>query len=309
MDADWTVERGVWRSGDGDLEYDVTSLDTGAQYDVQVRAVNGAGAGAWSPTTVGTTRPGAPAIDSLTGVSRGFAVRWSAPALDGDAAVTSYDLRYIETSADEALEANWTDRSAVWAAGDLTATVTGLEVGTQYDVQVRAVNASGWGPWSASRTGTTALSDDATLGALTLSGVRLTPAFMSGMTSYTASAGYTVTRITVAATTSDGNATAVFLDGNGNTRSDADGAAGFQVDLSVGENVVQVEVIAQDGVATETYSVTMTRTDEDTSLTPPASDPVAPVARRRPSTPSASEATGRPPSRRRAAPAGRTSHA
>ena len=54
--------------------------------------------------------------------------------------------------------------------------------------------------------GTTALSDDATLSALTLTGVRLTPAFSSGMTSYSASVGYTVTRITLAATTSDGNA-------------------------------------------------------------------------------------------------------
>ena len=276
--ANWTVKLGVRSSGDPDREYDITGLDSGTQYDVQVRAVNGAGAGAWSPTSVGTTRPGAPAIDSVSGVSRGLTVRWSAPAPDGDAAVASYDLRYIETSGDETVEANWTVRSAVWAAGDLAATVTGLEVGTQYDVQMRAVNASGAGPWSATRMGTTALSDDATLSALTLSGVRLAPAFSGGMTSYTASVGYTVTRITVAVTTSDGNAAAVFLDGNGDTRSDADGAAGFQVDLSVGENVIRVEVTAQDSVATGTYSVTVTRTEQDLSLTPPASDPVAPVA-------------------------------
>ena len=171
------------------------------------------------------------------------------------------------------MEANWTVESGAWTSGDLTATVTGLKVGTQYDVQVRAENAAGEGPWSASRTGTTALSDDATLGALTLTGVRLSPAFSSGVTSYTASVGYTVMQVTIAATTSDGNAASEFLDGSGNTRTDAAGAAGFQVDLSAGENVIRVEVTAQDGLATETYSVTVTRTEQDLSLTPPASDP------------------------------------
>ena len=47
------------------------------------------------------------------------------------------------------------------------------------------------------------------------------------------------------------------------------------MNLSVGENVVKVEVAAQDGVATETYLVTVTRAALDTSLSPPASDPAA----------------------------------
>ena len=37
----------------------------------------------------------------------------------------------------------------VWSSGDLTATATRFGVGTQYDVQMSAVNASGAGPWSA----------------------------------------------------------------------------------------------------------------------------------------------------------------
>ena len=273
VEANWTVEVGVWSSGDSGLEYDVAGLETGTQYDVQVRAVNAAGEGAWSATSVGTTRPGAPAIDSVTGLARGLTVGWSAAATDGDATVTTYDLRYIKTSDDEAVEANWTVEVGVWSSGDLTATVTGLDVGTQYDVQMRAFNASGEGPWSPTRMGTTALSDDATLSALTLSGARLTPAFKSGTTSYTASVGYTVARITVASTTSNVNATVEFLDGDDNTLSTADTV---QVDLSVGENTIKVEVTAQDGVATETYTITVTRTEEDLSLTPSASDPVAP---------------------------------
>ncbi len=275
VDGNWTVATGVWSAAAPDLASAVTGLDTGTQYDVQVRAVNGAGAGPWSATSVGVTRPGAPAVDAATGVVGGLTVGWSAPATDGDAAATSYDLRSIKTSADAAVDANWAVETGVWSAGDLTATVTGLALGTEYDVQVRAVNAAGAGPWSATRAGTTLFSDDATLTGLTLSGVRLTPGFTSGGTSYEASVGYTVTGATVAATRSDGNAAVVILDGNGNTLASADTVA---VDLSVGENIIRVRVTAQDGVATVTYTVTVRRTAQDLSLTPPASDPVAPFA-------------------------------
>ena len=271
MDANWDVETGVWSFGD--LEGELTGLDTGTQYDVQVRAVNDAGAGAWSGTRVGRTRPGAPAIDSVTGVEKGLTVAWSAPTTDGDVAVTSYDLRYVKTSYDETYEANWTIRTGVWTSGDLTATVTGLEVGTQYDVQVRAVNAAGGGAWSPTLMGTTVLSDDATLSALTLSGVRLTPTFNSGTTSYTPSVGYTVEETTVTPTTTNENATIEYFDGNNTSLGTG---ASVAVDLAEGENTVKVEITAQNGVATETYTITVTREPEDMSLTPPASDPVAP---------------------------------
>ena len=121
-------------------------------------------------------------------------------------------------------------------------------------------------------------SSDATLSGLTLSEGRLTPAFAGGTTDYTASVGYTVPRITVAPTTTDGGATVEFLDSGDVALADADTTAdGHQVDLAVGENVVKVKVTAEDGVATETYTVTFTRTAEDTLLNPPASDPAAPV--------------------------------
>ena len=272
-DVNWTVEAGVWSSGD--LTATVTGLDSGTQYDVQVRAVNGAGAGAWSAAGVGTTRLGAPAIDGVTADVGGLTVAWSAPATDGGAAVTSYDLRYIRTSADETDDVNWTVEAGVWGSGDLTATITGLELGTQYDVQLRAVNASGEGPWSTTLAATTAFSDDATLTGLTLTGVRLTPGFTGGVISYAGAVGYTVTRTTVAAARSDANAAVVILDGNGNTLAGADTA---DVDLSVGENVFGVRVTAQDSVATKTYTVTVTRTARDLSLTPPVSAPVSAFA-------------------------------
>ena len=122
------------------------------------------------------------------------------------------------------------------------------------------------------------LSADATLSGLTLSEGRLTPAFAGGTTDYTAAVGYTVSRITVAPTTTDGGATVEFLDSGDAALADADGNAnGHQVNLAVGENTVKVKVTAADGVTTGTYTVTVTRTAEDTLLNPPASDPAAPV--------------------------------
>ena len=119
-------------------------------------------------------------------------------------------------------------------------------------------------------------STDATLSGLTLSEGRLDPAFASGTTSYAAAVGYTVTPITVSPTRNDANATLEFLDGSDMPLPDADGNTdGLQVDLAVGANTIKVQVTAEDGFTETTYTLTVTRTAEDTSLSPPASDPAA----------------------------------
>ena len=119
-------------------------------------------------------------------------------------------------------------------------------------------------------------STDATLSGLELSEGRLDPPFASGTTSYAAAVGYTVTRITVSPTRNDANAALGFLDGGDNPLPDADGNTdGLQVDLAVGASTIKVKVTAEDTSTVLTYTVTITRTEEDTSLSPPASDPVA----------------------------------
>ena len=108
-------------------------------------------------------------------------------------------------------------------------------------------------------------STDATLKALRLPGVSLEPAFTSGTMDHTASVAYAVTRITIAATTSDGNATLTFRDGSGNALADADGhTGGHQVDLSVGENVIKVRVTAANGLTTGTHTITVVRMEPHT---------------------------------------------
>ena len=84
-------------------------------------------------------------------------VAWSAPDESGDSDITAYDLRYISTDADEADPSGWTVIESVLSAASgeaLGYTVTGLTDGTEYDVQVRAVNSAGGGIWSETVTGT-----------------------------------------------------------------------------------------------------------------------------------------------------------
>ena len=96
--------------------------------------------------------------------------------------------------------------------------------------------------------------EDATLSALTLSGVTLSPAFAAGTYAYSAAVASTVTRTTVAATANDADADAVIVpaDADANT-------TGHQVDLSAGNNTVTVTVTASDDTTTRTYTVDVSR--------------------------------------------------
>ena len=148
VDANWTVVDDAWTSGA--LEYAITSLDNGVQYDVQVRAVNSNGDGTWSGKGVGTPALPAPTISSVRGDDRALLVSWS--ALTGiTSKVEAYDVRYIETSDDETVDSNWTVEDDAWqdGSGSLSYAITLLTNDTGYDVQVRAVDENGVdGAWS-----------------------------------------------------------------------------------------------------------------------------------------------------------------
>ena len=101
-------------------------------------------------------------------------------------------------------------------------------------------------------------STDATLSALTMSSVDF-GTFASGTTSYTASVANSVTQTTVSPTVNDPGASHVIKLGG---VTDADGT----VPLSVGSNVITVEVTAEDTSTTQTYTVTVTR------AAPPSTD-------------------------------------
>ena len=101
--------------------------------------------------------PGAPTVDPLIGGETWLGVTWTAPSSNGGSSITAYDLRHIETSADETVDANWTVVKDVWetGSGDLAYVLGGLDNGTEYDVRVRAVNADDEdGTWSDTQGGT-----------------------------------------------------------------------------------------------------------------------------------------------------------
>ena len=96
---------------------------------------------------------------------------------------------------------------------------------------------------------------DATLSALTLSGVTLTPAFAPATENYTAMVENSVTQTTVRATKSDDGATVAIA---GDTDTSTPNTA--TVDLLEGANTITVTVVAEDGTP-KTYTVVVTRAD------------------------------------------------
>ena len=114
---------------------------------------------------------GAPTIASVGPGTGMLTILWNAPSDNGGSTITAYDLRYIPTADDETDDANWTVKDDVWVTGDvaLSEQVLDLEDGVGFDVQVRAVNANGDGPWSSTSTGTTTDHGGATATATNLS--------------------------------------------------------------------------------------------------------------------------------------------
>jgi LPXTG-motif cell wall-anchored protein len=122
--------------------FSIDGLANGTTYDVRVRAVNEAGAGAATASVLATPRtvPGAPAITKITPGDRSLTVEFAAPTDDGGAAVTGYQI-----SLDDGR--TW---SASYPAGSTSVRVFGLDNGTSYGVRIRAINEAGAGATSTS---------------------------------------------------------------------------------------------------------------------------------------------------------------
>ena len=194
-----------------------------------------------------------PAIESL-------AVSWNAVEIaDG------YKVQW--KLGNEVFEGGGARERVVAGAGTTTDTIPDLTAGIEYTVRVIATRTgTNDGPPSAEVKGTPrGLSMDATLSDLEVfdpdgTEVALTPMFSSGSTAYTASVANAVGWITMDYTTSDANAQVQYLDASDLALDDADTArTGFQANLAVGANIFKARVTAEDGMATVTYAVTVTR--------------------------------------------------
>ena len=201
--------------------------------------------------------PGPPTIASVTPGDGTLTVAWSAPTETGGANIIAYGVRYILTDATDKADANWTVVEDAWASGTLEYVIaTGLTHDMGYDVQVRAVNSRGDGEWSATGTGTPAVSTDATLRSLSVSPVDIHGFDADRTTYYHVGVASTVAQVTVTAVPANSNAAVAYADADDNALDDADpNVGGHQVDLSPGLNTVSVTVTAEDGVSSETYTV------------------------------------------------------
>ena len=152
----------------GEDSDEITDADTttpGFQVDIgaggttiRIKVVAADG-GATLTYTVGIFRVlGASTIAAVEAGGGYLTVSWAAPDEFAEARAASYDLRYIRTADDETVDSNWTVVKNIWtdsAGGSPQYTITGLSAGTQYEVQLRAVDRSGEPvAWSASVTGT-----------------------------------------------------------------------------------------------------------------------------------------------------------
>ena len=127
----------------------VSGLTNGTQYDFRVIASDGTPSNVSTPTsplsrTPQLTAPGTPVgVSAAPGDPGQLVVTWSAAATGG--AVASYSVRYGTD------EVNWTEETGI--AGT-TRTLSGLTNGTEYFIQVQAVNTAGTSSWTSSATGT-----------------------------------------------------------------------------------------------------------------------------------------------------------
>ena len=124
-------DSGSWNDVTG-TSHTASSLTNGTSYSFKVRAVNSVGAG--TPATASATPaavPGTPGSLTATPGDGQVELSWTAPASNGGAAITKYQVQRDSGS--------WNDVTGT------SHTVSSLTNGTSYSFKVRAVNSVGAG--------------------------------------------------------------------------------------------------------------------------------------------------------------------
>ncbi len=127
-----------------------------ASYAVTVKAVDGHEGSDTIAVTLNLTdvtekplAPAPPAVTATTGIATSIDVTWTAPSNTGRPQITSYDLQYKKTT-----DSNYANGPQNRTG--TSASITGLDANSEYQVQVRASNADGDSDWSTAGDGETA---------------------------------------------------------------------------------------------------------------------------------------------------------
>ena len=125
-------------------------------YSVTVRADDGEGGSDTIDVTIDvadvneqTARPARPRVRATSGETTSLEVSWSAPGLNGGPEITGYEVQYKDVASSD-----WTNWQHSGTATNTT--ITGLPVGAEYQVRVRALNGEMESDWSASGSATDA---------------------------------------------------------------------------------------------------------------------------------------------------------
>ena len=192
---------------------------------------------------------------------------WEIPNNRG---ITGYVLERYDHDGTEFITSDWSVSSSVAGGASVTESGAGLTDDSLYRYDLALKSDDGTVVIEKSlevrtpATGATPLSADATLSALSLSGVELDPDFNSSTYRYTGSVSRDVSPTTVTATLNDSAAShEIRLGGT----VDDDGV----LELSPGRNVITVYVTAEDGVTTGIYTLVVSRANTADELSSDAS--------------------------------------
>jgi len=140
------------------------------------------------------------------------------------------------------------------ASGSASGSISLAEGVNSLTVTVTAEDGIATQTYSLAVTRAAASTVDASLAGLTIDGPNLDLSFLSGTTTYTASVAYAVTSLTL---TPIATVDAASITVNGTAV--ASGSASGSINLAEGVNSLTVTVTAEDGIATQTYSLAVTR--------------------------------------------------
>ena len=220
-----------------------------SSYSVTVKADDGNAGTATIAVTITVTdvaeppaAPAAPAVTATSASTTSVDVTWTAPANPGKPAISGYDLRYRAGTG-----GSWTDGPQNRTGA--SASIASLTAGTSYQVQVRATNAEGDGPWSASGSGSTGTSSNAAPTFANPTATRSVPE--------NSAAGTNVGAVVTATDTDAGDTLTYTLEGAG--------AASFDI-VSTSGQIRTRPGVTYDHEARSSYSVTV-KVDDGTAGT------------------------------------------